>query len=49
MMALVEDFHRAGAHKFILRPIAMGVTDMMEQTQLMVEQLLPAISAMNSR
>ena len=49
MMALVEDFHRAGAHKFILRPIAMGVTDMMEQTQLMVEQLLPAISTMNSR
>ena len=48
MMALVEDFHRAGAHKFILRPIAMGVTDMMEQTQLMVEQLVPAISAMNS-
>ena len=47
MMALVEDFHRAGAHKFILRPIAMGAADMMEQTQLMVEQLLPAISAMN--
>ena len=47
MMTLVEDFHRAGAHKFILRPIAMGVTDMMEQTQLMVEQLVPAISAMN--
>ena len=23
MMALVEDFHRAGAHKFILRPIAL--------------------------
>ena len=38
MMALVEDFHRAGAHKFILRPIAMGAADMMEQTQLMVEQ-----------
>ena len=30
------------------RPIAMGVRDMMEQTQLMVEHLLPAISAMNS-
>ena len=27
MMALVEDFHRAGAHKFILRPIAMGAAD----------------------
>ena len=47
-MTLLEDFHRAGAHKFILRPIAMGVRDMMEQTQLMVEHLLPAVSAMNS-
>ena len=26
---------------------AMGAADMVEQTQLMVEQLLPAISAMN--
>ena len=49
MMALVEDFYRAGAHKFILRPIASGTADTMEQTQLMVEHLLPAISALNSR
>ena len=47
MMALVEDFHKAGAHKFILRPIATGTADTIAQTQLMVEQLLPAISAMN--
>jgi alkanesulfonate monooxygenase SsuD/methylene tetrahydromethanopterin reductase-like flavin-dependent oxidoreductase (luciferase family) len=49
MMALVEDFYRAGAHKFILRPIASGTADTMKQTQLMVEHLLPAISALNSR
>ena len=49
MMALVEDFHKAGAHKFILRPIATGTADTIAQTQLMVEQLLPAISAMNKR
>lgn len=49
MMALVEDFYRAGAHKFILRPIASGTADTMEQTQLMVEHLLPAISALNTR
>ena len=47
MMALVHDFYRAGAHKFILRPIASGTADMMEQTRLMVEHLLPAISALN--
>lgn len=49
MMALVEDFYRAGAHKFILRPIASGTADMMVQTQLMVEHLLPAISTLNTR
>lgn len=49
MMALVEDFYQAGAHKFILRPIATGTADMLEQTRLMVEQLLPAISALNQR
>jgi probable F420-dependent oxidoreductase len=49
MMALVEDFYQAGAHKFILRPIASGTADTMEQTRLMVEHLLPAISALNTR
>ena len=47
MMALVEDFHAAGAHKFILRPIASGTADMIEQTNMLVEQLLPAINALN--
>jgi alkanesulfonate monooxygenase SsuD/methylene tetrahydromethanopterin reductase-like flavin-dependent oxidoreductase (luciferase family) len=47
MMALVEDFHAAGAHKFILRPIASGTADMIEQTKMLVEQLLPAINALN--
>ncbi|MDA7784238.1 LLM class flavin-dependent oxidoreductase [Pseudomonadales bacterium] len=47
MMAMVEDFHASGAHKFILRPIASGTADMIEQTQMLVEQLLPAINALN--
>jgi hypothetical protein len=47
MMALVKDFHAAGAHKFILRPIASGTADMIEQTNMLVEQLLPAINALN--
>lgn len=49
MMALVHDFHAAGVHKFILRPIASGTEDMLAQTRLMVEQLLPAIDALNQR
>jgi probable F420-dependent oxidoreductase len=47
MMALVTDFCAAGVQKFILRPIASGTDDMISQTKLMVEQLLPAIDALN--
>lgn len=47
MMALVRDFHAAGVHKFILRPIARGTDEMIEQTRLMVEKLIPEIDALN--
>ena len=49
MMALVHEFHRAGVHKFILRPIASGTQDMLSQTRQMVEKLLPQIDALNTR
>ncbi len=48
MMALVHDFHDAGVHKFILRPIASGADEMIEQTKLMVEKLIPEIDALNA-
>ncbi len=47
MMALVHDFRAVGVHKFILRPIASGTEDMLAQTKLMVEKLLPEIDALN--
>ncbi|MEM7097569.1 MAG: LLM class flavin-dependent oxidoreductase [Pseudomonadota bacterium] len=47
MMALVHEFHAAGVHKFILRPIASGTQEMIDQTKLMVEKLIPEIDAMN--
>ena len=47
MMALVHDFKDAGVQKFILRPIASGTDEMIEQTQLMVEKLIPEIDALN--
>ncbi|MFT7652693.1 MAG: putative F420-dependent oxidoreductase [Limisphaerales bacterium] len=47
MMALVHDFHAAGVHKFILRPIAQGTEDMINQTRQMVEKLIPEIEALN--
>lgn len=47
MMAKVHEFRAAGVHKFILRPIASGNDDMIAQTKLMVEKLLPEIDALN--
>lgn len=47
MMTLVQEFRAAGVHKFILRPIASGTEDMLTQTRLMVEKLIPEIDALN--
>jgi len=48
IVALLHKFHAAGAHKFVLRPMATGTYDMLEQTRLMVEHLLPAVAELNS-
>ncbi|MEM7221024.1 MAG: LLM class flavin-dependent oxidoreductase [Pseudomonadota bacterium] len=47
IMALLDRFHAAGAHKFVLRPMASGTEDVLEQTRLMIDQLLPAIARYN--
>lgn len=43
----IRDFHTAGAHKFVLRPIAANTAEVMEQTQALIEQVLPELTAMN--
>lgn len=43
----IRAYHAAGAHKFILRPMAVGTDDMLTQTRLMVERVLPEVAAMN--
>lgn len=43
----VREYHAAGAHKFILRPMAADTDDMLAQTRLLIEQVLPEINAMN--
>ena len=48
-MSRLDEFHAAGAHKFILRPMAFGTQDMVEQTQLLISELLPRVKAMNTR
>ena len=48
IMALVHEFRAAGVHKFILRPVASGAEDFIDQTRLFVEKLMPEIAALNS-
>ena len=47
IMALLHEFRQAGVHKFVLRPIASGTEDMLEQTRQLVEKVLPRVSALN--
>lgn len=47
IMQRVHEYRDAGIHKFVLRPIADGTADMMEQTQRLIDEVLPAIAAMN--
>ena len=41
ILALATKFHKAGVHKFILRPIASDADDMMKQTRMLIEKTLP--------
>ncbi len=49
IMARIDEFRRAGIHKFVLRPIAFGAQEMISQTKLLIEQVLPRIAALNGR
>ncbi|MDP6375474.1 MAG: LLM class flavin-dependent oxidoreductase [Pseudomonadales bacterium] len=48
IMALVNEYRHAGVEKFILRPIARGTQEMLEQTKLFIEKLMPEIAALNT-
>ena len=48
MIELAKEYIDAGVRKFILRPIASGTKDMIEQTRRMAEELLPEIARLNS-
>ena len=47
IMAKLRGFRDAGAHKFILRPIAAGTEDMIAQTKRMIDEVLPEVATMN--
>jgi probable F420-dependent oxidoreductase len=39
----IEDYRREGIFKFVLRPMATGADDVMEQTTRLVEEVLPRV------
>jgi probable F420-dependent oxidoreductase len=47
IMALLADFRAAGVHKFVLRPIATDSRDVMNQTQRLIDEVLPEVKALN--
>lgn len=47
IMALLSEFRSAGVHKFILRPIANGSDDFIDQTRRFIDLLLPEIRRLN--
>ena len=47
IMALVDGFRQAGAHKFVLRPIASGTDDMLAQTHRLIDEVLPEFARLN--
>ena len=47
IMVLLHRFRDAGVHKFILRPIAQGTEDFINQTRLLIERVLPEVAGLN--
>jgi alkanesulfonate monooxygenase SsuD/methylene tetrahydromethanopterin reductase-like flavin-dependent oxidoreductase (luciferase family) len=47
ILDLMAAFRRAGAHKFVLRPIATDGADFLAQTRLFIERLLPEVHTPN--
>ncbi len=45
----VEDYIAAGISKFILRPVGTGDADLMEQTRLLIREVLPEVERLNGR
>lgn len=47
IMRLLDRFLKAGVHKFVLRPIASGTADMIDQTKRLIDRVLPEIANLN--
>lgn len=43
ILARIDEFVRAGVSKFVLRPIALGDADVMDQTERLIADVIPAV------
>lgn len=48
IMSLLAEFHAAGVHKFVLRPIASDSRDLIAQTERLIDEVLPEVKALNT-
>lgn len=48
ILDLMREFHAAGVHKFILRPMAADGADFIAQTRAFIDKLLPDIQGLNA-
>ena len=49
IMGRIEDYVAAGASKFVLRPIGGDDDDLLDQTRRLIEEVQPAVEALNHR
>lgn len=49
MMQRIQEYVDGGVTKFVLRPVGTDDDDLMKQTRLMIESLLPEIDGLNAR
>jgi len=49
ILARLKEYIAAGAHKFILRPVAGDASEMLAQTKLLISEVIPQVAAMNAR
>lgn len=47
IMGLLHEFRAAGVHKFVLRPVAQGTADVLQQTRRFIDEVLPAVAELN--
>ena len=45
ILARIDEYRRAGVSKFVLRPIAAGDADVIDQTERLIAEVLPVVHA----